>query len=86
MIKRYKLFTTPMCPNCAAVKDFMKGVELPGEAIDATTPEGIQEAQKFEIMSVPAVLFFDENDKVISTASTIDEVKRMIENKSLADL
>ena len=31
----YKLFFTPMCPNCPKVKDFMKEVDMEGEEIDA---------------------------------------------------
>ena len=86
MIKKYKLFTTPMCPNCFAVKEFMKTVQLEGENIDATQPEGVKEAIKFEVMSVPTMIFLDKEDKIISTAYTIDEIKRVIENRSLADL
>ena len=40
MIKSLKLFFTPMCPNCPAVKDFMKDVKLDGEIIDAADEEG----------------------------------------------
>ena len=63
-----------------AVKEFMKGVELDGDVIDATTNEGIEEARKFQVMSVPTILFFDENDKRVSKATSIEEVKRIIED------
>jgi glutaredoxin-related protein len=86
MIKKYKLFATPACPNCHAVKEFLKGVEIEGDVVDATTPEGIKEVQEFKIMSAPTVLFFDENDKVVSKATTIDEIKNIVENKPLTDL
>jgi ribonucleoside-triphosphate reductase len=78
----YKLFFTPMCPNCPKVKEFMKGVEMPGELVDATTDNGFEQAQKFEVNSVPTVIFLD-SEKVISVAHSIEEVKRIIENKRL---
>ncbi len=79
---KYKLFFTPMCPNCPSVKEFMKTVDMEGEEIDATLPEGLEQAQKFNVISVPTVIFL-EDDKVKSVAHSVDEVKRVIENKSL---
>ncbi|MBW2982566.1 thioredoxin family protein [Candidatus Woesearchaeota archaeon] len=86
MIKKYKLFFTPMCPKCPAIKKFMKTVDIEGDLVDATKPEGLEQAKRYEIVSVPSVLFFDENDKVISTAHSLEEVKRVVENKSLTDV
>ena len=86
MIKRYKLFFTPMCPKCPAIKEFMKGVKIKGEEIDATAPEGLEQAKKYEVVSVPTVIFFDEKDEIVSTAHDLEEVKRVVENKSLTDV
>jgi len=83
---KYKLFFTPMCPKCPAIKEFMKGIDIEGEFVDATTPDGLDQARKYEIISVPTVLFLDEKDKVVSTAHSLDEVKRIVENKSLTDV
>jgi len=83
---KYKLFFTPMCPKCPAIKEFMKGTGIEGEFIDATTPDGLEQARKYEVISVPCVLFFDDNDKIISTAHNLEEVKRVVENKSLTDV
>jgi len=86
MIVRYKLFTTPMCPNCPDVKEFMKTTNLEGEVVDASDPKGLQEASVYGISSVPTVVFLDEDNKVVNTATTIEEIKRIIENKSLKDI
>mgnify|MGYP002818608593 FL=1 len=75
-----------MCPNCPSVKEFMKTQGMEGKEIDATSDEGIEEARKYEVMSVPTVLFFDEKGELIGRANNIEEVKRLIENKSLADV
>jgi alkyl hydroperoxide reductase subunit AhpF len=79
---RYKLFYTQMCPNCPAVKEFMKTVDMKGEEIDASTKEGLEQARKFNIMAVPKVVFL-EDDEIKSEAETIEEIKRVIDNKSL---
>ena len=74
-----------MCPKCPAIKEFMKGTGIEGEFVDATTPDGLEQARKYEIISVPTVLFFD-GDKVVSKAHDLEEVKRVVENKSLTDV
>jgi hypothetical protein len=71
-----------MCPNCPSVKEFMKTVDIQGEEIDAATPEGLEQAQKFDIASVPTVVFL-EGDEVKSIAHNVEEIKRVTENKSL---
>jgi len=86
MIKTYKLFTTPMCPKCTALKEDMKSIQIEGEVVDATTPEGLEQARKYQVATVPTVLFFNEKGEVISTAYNLEEVKRVVENKSLEDV
>jgi len=66
-----------MCPNCPAMKEFMENVEMKGEFVDATTPEGLEEAKKYNITSVPMVIFF-EDDKELGRAHTKEEVKEFI--------
>jgi thioredoxin-related protein len=78
MITRYKLFFTPSCPYCPTVKAHMKKVNMPGELIDASTPEGLKEAQKYEITKVPTVLFFDESGKKTGEAGSVEEAVKSI--------
>jgi len=73
----YKLFTTPTCVYCPKVKEFMKTVTLIGESIDASTPEGFELAKKFEVSSVPTVLFF-EDDKIVAVTHKVDEIKKIL--------
>jgi len=86
MIKSYKLFTTPMCPKCPAIKEFMKGTDLEGEFVDATSADGLEQARKYKVGSVPTVLFFDEKGETVSKATSLEEVKRVVENRSLSDV
>lgn len=83
MIQKYKLFFTPACPNCPKVKAYMKKVKLEREDLDASTEAGIEEAQKLNVMSVPTVIFFDEEGKEVSRGQTLEEIKRITENRSL---
>lgn len=78
MIKSYKLFTTPTCPSCPPVKKYMGTVEMKGKMVDAGTPEGLEEAQKYSIREVPTVLFLDEKGKVVKEASSVDEIKEIL--------
>ncbi len=86
MIKKYKLFFTPMCPKCPAIKEFIKDAGIKGELVDAASVDGLEQAKKYNVVSVPTVLFLDEKDEVISTAHDLEEVKRIVENKSLTDV
>jgi len=79
MEKKYKLFTTPTCPNCPAVKEFLREVEMEGEEINAANPDGAQEAAKFGIMSVPTVIFFNNSNEVVATARNLPEIKRIVD-------
>ena len=75
-----------MCPKCPAIKDFMKGTGIEGEFVDATKPEGLDQARKYQVSSVPTVLFLDEDENVVSTAHNLEEAKRVVENQSLTDV
>lgn len=78
MIMRYKLFTTPTCPSCPAVKEHMSKQELDGEFIDASQPENREEVGKYSITHVPTVLFLDSEDKVVHVAQSIKQVDRVL--------
>jgi len=64
----YKFFYTNKCINCPPVKEYIKNISIKGESIDASLELGLFEARKYDVMSTPTVIFFDENDNVIFTA------------------
>jgi hypothetical protein len=86
MLKRYMFFMTPMCPNCAEIHDYMATVELPGDEIDATEDTGQALAEKWEVMSVPTLIFLNDEGREQARASSIQEVERITKNKSLLDV
>jgi glutaredoxin len=79
MIKRYIIFTQLSCTKCPSVKAFLKeNVSLPGQEIDATSDEGFAEARKQRIMQTPTLIFFDENDKEVARATSVEEIKKIL--------
>ncbi len=80
-MKKYKLFTTPTCPACPMVKEFMQEIDIEGMHINAASPEGAEEAAKYEIKSVPTVIFLHENDEVAAIAKSINEIKRCLDER-----
>ena len=76
---KYKLFTTPMCPKCPSMKEFMASQDkISGEIINCHTPEGLAEARKYIISSVPAVVFLDDEGKECKRCLSKEEVLEVI--------
>jgi glutaredoxin len=86
MIKKYMLFFTPMCPKCPKIKEFMKDKNLEHEWVDAATAEGLEKARELKVGNVPTVIFLDAHGKEVARAVNIEEVKRVIENRTLSDM
>ncbi len=78
----------PACPDCHIIREFLdeKKINIEGKEIDTATDEGMEKAVEFNVMSAPALVFLDENNKEVSRAFSVDEVKRVIENKSLIEI
>ena len=75
---------TPMCPDCGEIKEFIKEKEIDGEIIDATLDAGLELAQKFDVSNVPTILFFNEKDEIVSEASSVDDIKKILENRTIS--
>ena len=80
MIKKYKVFTTPVCPNCHEIKQFLAGLDLKidKQELNAMSDDGLKEASRFAVSSVPTVIFFDENRKEIGRAYNVDQIKAIL--------
>jgi glutaredoxin len=76
---KYKLFTTPMCPKCPAMKEFMTSQDkVHGDLIDAHTPEGLAEARRFNVSAVPLVVFVDDSGAETQRCATQGEVEEVL--------
>lgn len=76
---------TPMCPNCGEIKEYLATIDLKGEIIDASEEEGLEEAKKLGVMGVPTMIFLDKDGKEVNRANSLEDIKKIIENKSLLD-
>ena len=79
MIKRYLLFSQITCTKCPAVKEFLKTIDIPGDEIDATNDDGFEEARKYLVMSTPTLIFYDESEKEIGRALSLEELKAFLQ-------
>lgn len=74
-IAYYNIFYSQFCHNCPPVKDFMSTLPLEGENIDVSSDLGLNVAKEYDVMSTPAVILFDKNNKVLQKAHSIEELK-----------
>lgn len=82
-IAKLKMFFTPMCPKCPKIKEYLETAKIDKELINAADPSGLDQAKEYGISSVPTVIFFDEKGEMVSQAHSLEEVKRVLENKTL---
>lgn len=82
MIKSYLLFTTPTCPSCPPVKEFLSELEakgmLHGENIDVGNDQGYEKATQFSINRSPTVVLFDEQKQEVARAYNVQEIKSIV--------
>lgn len=63
-VASYILFSRQGCPNCPAVKDFLAASGLQGTLVDVDTEEGLDAAQRYEVLSTPtAILLGDDGEE-----------------------
>jgi len=72
---KYLFFSTPTCIKCPAVKDYLETVSMQGEHVNAATPEGLDKARKFGVMSTPTVIIFNDSDEEINRAQRLPEIR-----------
>ena len=77
MAKKFLLFTTQSCPKCPAAKKLLEQKEVDYVLVDASSPEGFDEAKKFQISQVPTLVIL-EDDNLLSKSSGIDEIEKEI--------
>ena len=74
----YKFFYTNKCINCPPVKEHIKNISIKGENIDASLELGLLEAKKYDVMTTPAVILFDENDNIIFVAHSKADLEEFL--------
>jgi thioredoxin-related protein len=77
---------TPTCPNCGEIKEHLPEFRVKGKIMDAATDEGLEAAQVHSVMSVPTMIFLDKAGKEVNRANTLEDIKKIMHNKSLLDV
>ena len=77
MTKTFLLFTTSLCSKCSSAKKLLETAGIKYELMNASTPEGLEKARKYEITQVPTLIILEEG-KIISKAHDIDEIEQAI--------
>jgi glutaredoxin len=85
MFEGFILFTTPMCPVCNELKEWLSATSYKVEIVDATTQEGRAKAIEYEIAKVPTMVSLDKNGRKAGEAHDFDSIQEMLENKTLKD-
>ena len=67
-----------MCPNCPAAKKLLEESGKEYELVDASRPEGLEKARKYNIAQVPTLVVLEEG-KVKASAHGPDAIKEEIE-------
>ena len=77
---RYILITTSTCPKCPVVKEYMEEVEVEGEDVNASEPEGLEIAKKYGVTAVPTVIFL-EGDEEVGRFYAKEEIEEFLAGK-----
>ncbi|MBU2025377.1 MAG: thioredoxin family protein [Patescibacteria group bacterium] len=68
---KLKVFTKNHCPNCPPAKKLAEEIEeqgkLPVEYHDVDEPDGLAEAQFFNVLATPALILCDDKDKEVES-------------------
>lgn len=73
-----KLFTTQSCPKCPSFKKRLEEFSnINVENVNASTPEGLDEARKYSVSSVPTAIFF-ENGNEKARAYSIEDIDSIL--------
>ncbi|MFQ3620247.1 MAG: anaerobic ribonucleoside-triphosphate reductase [Spirochaetales bacterium] len=73
-IAAYRYFFRKTCPKCPPVKEYVARLGLSGKHVDVDTEEGFSEAQAFQVLSTPTVIFFDSEGRPIHEAHSLDQL------------
>ncbi|MDD5089733.1 MAG: ribonucleoside triphosphate reductase [Candidatus Wallbacteria bacterium] len=72
-VSRIKLFYSTNCPSCYQLKSQMTRPTCPVEEWNVFTQEGLEESRRYQVMSVPTLVYLDGNEKVIKKSSKWEE-------------
>mgnify|MGYP005845889163 CR=1 FL=1 len=75
----YLLFTRGTCPNCPAVRAYLEETGLFGKEADVDTPEGLELAREYGVLSCPTAVLRDPEDREVYRAYSVTELRAFLE-------
>lgn len=82
MPKILKIFTQPLCPACPLAKELGEKLKnlIDVKFYDVSTPDGLAEAQLYQIMSTPTLVLIEDNKEIKKWIGTPEqeEVKKFL--------
>lgn len=75
----YLLFTRRSCPNCPAVREYLEGTGLLGREADVDTPQGLELARRYGVLSCPTAVLGDLEDREVYRAYSVTELRAFLE-------
>lgn len=75
----YLLFTRRSCPNCPAVRDYLEGTGLLGREADVDSPQGLELARAYGVLSCPTAVLRDLEDREVYRAYSVTELRAFLE-------
>ncbi len=79
---KYLLFTTQTCPKCPEIKQYINdNVFFEGEILDNTHPKFIELAGKYDVISAPLFIVFEEESEIFR-GSEVYEIEEFLKSNS----
>jgi len=74
-MKILKIFTQPLCPACPPAKELGERLKesVKIEYVDVSTPDGLAEAQFYNIMSTPTLVLVEDNKEIQAWIGTPEQ-------------
>ncbi len=73
----YELFTSPRCPHCPALKEYIASSSLEGTQYNADTKKGLKLAAERGVFITPTIIFYNNEEKEIARAHNVEEVQAL---------
>ncbi len=90
VINRFRIFSLPNCDKCTAAKEYLNG-KVNGETVDLGSDAGLKEFRnvyrelkdkiqrnKDGSLPIPTILLYDSDDKLVTVAHNVDQVKNIV--------
>jgi anaerobic ribonucleoside-triphosphate reductase len=82
---KFKFFYSDNCTKCPPVKEYIKDLGIKGDFINVSVPKGLEQAQTYNVRSLPSVIFLD-GEAVTGTAQTVQGIRECLSRQSSASL